>query len=263
MHNARMSWTRFVAIGDSFSEGLGDPDPSAPGGWRGWADRVADALSQGTDAFAYANLAVRGRLLGRIVDEQVPAALALHPDLVAVSGGGNDLLRPGADVDSLGALLDEAVGRLRDENIDVILFTGVDPADSPVIRRLRGRIAAYNEHVRAIAERRGTFVVDLWTMHVLRDWRMWAEDRLHMSTPGHRRVALAVLETLGLPVEPATWREPLPPLPELSYSARLLREVRWARTYFAPWLMRHLRGRSTGDGRTAKRPALAPPGART
>jgi len=252
-----MTWTRYVAIGDSFTEGLGDPDPATPGGWRGWADRLAESLAQRTDDFTYANLAVRGRLLGRIVDEQLPEALDLEPELVSMSGGGNDLLRPGADVDAVGALLDEAVGRLRGAGIDVILFTGADPAESPVIRRLRGRIAAYNEHIHAIASARGAFVVDLWTMPVLRDWRMWHEDRLHMSSAGHRRVTMAVLETLGLPVE-ATWRDPLPPLPELRLTARLLRETRWARTYFAPWLVRHLRGRSSGDHVTAKRPALTP-----
>jgi lysophospholipase L1-like esterase len=262
VHNADMSWTRYVALGDSFTEGLGDPDPVAPGGWRGWADRVAETLAQRSDDFSYANLAVRGRLLGRIVGEQLPAALTLRPDLVSMSGGGNDLLRPGADVDALGALLDEAVGRLRDDGIDVILFTGVDPLDSPVIRRLRSRISAYNEHVRTIGSSRGTYVVDLWTMQILRDWRMWAADRLHMSAAGHRRVALAVLETLGLPVETETpWREPLPPLPELRYSARLLRDMRWARAHLAPWVIRRLRGQSSGDQLTAKRPGLTPPGA--
>jgi lysophospholipase L1-like esterase len=258
MHNTGMDWTRFVVIGDSFAEGLGDPDPAIPGGWRGWADRMAEALAQRTPDFTYANLAVRGRLLGQIVDEQIPAALALRPELVAISGGGNDLLRPGADVDALGALLDEAVGRLRAHDIDVIVFTGVDPLDSPVIRRLRGRIAAYNDHIRAIADRHGAFVVDLWTMSILRDWRMWGADRLHMSSAGHRRVALAVLETLGLPAPVPTWREPLPPLPELRYSARLLRDLRWARAYLAPWVVRRLRGRSSGDHVAAKRPALTP-----
>ncbi|HEU5159947.1 MAG TPA: SGNH/GDSL hydrolase family protein [Streptosporangiaceae bacterium] len=253
-----MSWTRYVAVGDSFTEGLGDPDPLTTGGWRGWADRVAEALARHTSDFHYANLAIRGKLLGEIVAEQLPEALALRPDLVSISGGGNDLLRPGVDVDAIGALLDEAVGRVRDEGIEVIMFTGMDPSESPVIRRLRGRIAAYNEHAYAIAAARGAFVVDLWTMPVLRDWRMWEPDRLHMSPAGHRRVALAVLEQLGLPVEATSWREPLPPLPELRRSARLLREMRWARTYLVPWVVRRLRGQSSGDGLTAKRPVLSP-----
>jgi lysophospholipase L1-like esterase len=256
-----MSWTRFVAIGDSFTEGLGDPDPLNPGAWRGWADRVAEALARHTadDAdLTYANLAIRGKLLGEIVAEQLPEGLTLRPDLVAISGGGNDLLRPGVAVDAIGELLDEAVARLRDDAIEVIMFTGADPVESPVIRRLRGRIAAYNEYVHSIAAARGAHVVDLWSMPILCDWRMWGADRLHMSPAGHRRVALAVLETLGLPVDETTWRAPLPPLPELRRSARLLREMRWARSYFAPWVMRRLRGQSSGDDLTAKRPALTP-----
>jgi lysophospholipase L1-like esterase len=252
-----MSWTRYVAIGDSFTEGLGDPYPGNPGSWRGWADRVAEELAGRTDAFTYANLAIRGRLLGQIIDGQLPEALALQPDLVSLSGGGNDLLRPGTDVNALGARLDDAVGRLRAAGADVILFTGVDPTDTPLIRRTRGRVAAFNEHINAIARHRGAYVVDQWTMRVLCDWRMWGADRLHMSPAGHRRVALAVLETLGLPVE-AGWREPLPPLPELGRGARLLREMRWTRTYLFPWMVRRLRGQSSGDHITAKRPGLSP-----
>jgi lysophospholipase L1-like esterase len=85
-------WSRYVAIGDSFTEGIGDPEPRSPGGHRGWADRVAEVLSGQTEDFAYANLAIRGRLLQQILDEQIEPALALHPDLITVSMGGNDEL---------------------------------------------------------------------------------------------------------------------------------------------------------------------------
>jgi lysophospholipase L1-like esterase len=270
-----MLWTRYAAIGDSFTEGVGDPyeGGAAGGGWRGWADRAAAELAArsngpgssapgsaapGSHRFGYANLAIRGRLLDRIIDEQLPAALDLKPDLVSVSGGGNDLLRPGLDVDALAARMDEAVAAIRAAGADAVLFTGVDPVGSPVIRRTRGRVAVYNEHLRAIAARRGAFVVDQWSMDVLRDWRCWSVDRLHMSPDGHRRVALAMLEALGVP-DAGDWREPaLEPLPELSRGARRLANARWARGYLAPWIGRRLRGRSSGDLVTAKRPALAP-----
>jgi lysophospholipase L1-like esterase len=252
-----MTWKRYVAIGDSFTEGLGDPDPDAPGGWRGWADRVAGALAARTEGFTYANLAVRGRLLGQIIESQLPEAIALGPDLVSVSGGGNDLLRPGTDVDALAERAENAVRRLRETGADVVLFTGVDPVGSPVIRRTRGRVAVYNEHIRGIAARHGAYVVDQWAMTVLRDWRMWNADRLHMSPGGHRRVALATLEALGVPVE-GDWREPLPPLPELSPGARRLADLRWAGGFLLPWVGRRLRGRSSGDDVIAKRIALAP-----
>ncbi|WP_084219706.1 SGNH/GDSL hydrolase family protein [Spirillospora albida] len=251
-----MLWTRYVAIGDSFSEGVGDPAPG--GGCRGWADRVAEELAARSPGLRYANLAIRGRLLGQIIDGQLPAALALEPDLVSVSGGGNDLLRPGADIDALAERMDAAVARIRAAGAGALLFTGVDPVGSPVIRRVRGRVACYNEHLRAIASRHGAFIVDQWAMHVLRDWRLWDVDRLHMSPEGHRRVAQAALETLGVP-DAGDWRVPeLAPLPELSRGAQRLATYRWARGYLAPWVGRRLRGESSGDLITAKRPELAP-----
>src|SRR5918993_3108352 len=88
-------WRRFVAIGDSFTEGVGDPEPASPNGVRGWADRVAEVLSQQVDDFAYANLAVRGKLIAQIAAGQVEAALELKPDLISFAAGGNDVIRPG------------------------------------------------------------------------------------------------------------------------------------------------------------------------
>ncbi|WP_258571863.1 SGNH/GDSL hydrolase family protein [Actinomadura parmotrematis] len=251
-----MTWTRYVAIGDSFTEGIGDAHPD--GTPRGWADRAAEALAARTGGFAYANLAVRGKLLGQILERQLPEALALKPDLVTVSGGGNDLLRPGTDVDALAALMDAGVAELRAAGADVVLFTGIDPVNSAVIRRTRGRVALFNEMLRAIAVRRGAHVVDQWSMDVLHDWRCWSVDRLHMNPEGHRRVALALLEALGV-ADAGDWREPaLAPLPELSRGARLLFDARWARGYLAPWIGRRLRGHSSGDAITAKRPGLTP-----
>ncbi|KAB2343445.1 SGNH/GDSL hydrolase family protein [Actinomadura rudentiformis] len=254
-----MSWTRYVAIGDSFTEGLGDPYPG--GGWRGWADRVAEGLATANsgvnDGVMYANLAIRGRLLDPIVTEQLPAALELKPDLVSMSGGGNDMLRPGADLDALAGKLDEAVGQIRATGADVVLFTAVDPVGSPVIRLTRSRVEAFSDQIRLLGAKHGAYVVDQWQMDVLRDWRMWTVDRLHMSPAGHRRVALATLEKLGVPAD--DWRDPvLDPLPELGRGARMLWNARWARGHLAPWVGRRIRGRSSGDLITAKRPTFRP-----
>jgi lysophospholipase L1-like esterase len=85
-----MSYASMVALGDSFTEGLEDEGPD--GRYRGWADLVAGELATRNPEFRYANLAVRGRRLARIRDEQVPRALAMQPDLVTLSGGGNDII---------------------------------------------------------------------------------------------------------------------------------------------------------------------------
>ena len=199
----------FVAIGDSFTEGLEDPDPG--GGFRGWADRVAGALSAQRPGFRYANLAIRGKLVGEVVAEQLPRAVELAPDLVSLAAGGNDILH-GYDVDAIAAEFEPAVAKLQAAGCRVLIFTGFDPRMFPVIRLLRGRIAAYNMHLRGIADDYGCDLVDLWSMRVLKDKRAWSPDRLHLTTEGHRRVALRACEVLGVPVA-EDWRAPLPPEP--------------------------------------------------
>jgi lysophospholipase L1-like esterase len=275
----------FVAIGDSFTEGLNDPAPG--GGFRGWADRLATLLAAEYPGLRYANLAVRGKLLREIVAEQVPAAAAMSPGLVSLAGGGNDILRPGADPDTLAELFDVAVARLRQSGARVLIFTGSDPVGMPVLRLLRGRIAAYNMHLRAIADARDCYLVDLWSMRFLRDMSAWSTDRLHLSPESHQRVALRAAEVLGIPGT-GDWRGPAdgagsgeagaveiavktlagagtetgvlarPGVARAAWVAARREDARWAREYLLPWVNRRLRGTSSGDGLAAKRPSLQP-----
>ena len=247
----------FMALGDSFTEGVGDPYPD--GTCQGWADRFARELAAVSPGLSYANLALRGRLLGQVASEQVPVAVGLAPDLVSIAAGGNDLLRPRADPDALAATFDHAVGALRAAGCQVLLFTGFDPGGFPLIRLIRGQVAAYNAQLRQVARRHGCLHVDLWSMRVLADPREWCADRLHLAPDGHRRVALRACEVAGVPVT-ADWREPLPPdvTGPPGWVAARSQDLHWARTYAAPWLGRRLRGTSSGDGLAPKRPDLAP-----
>jgi lysophospholipase L1-like esterase len=263
MHQIRS----FVALGDSFTEGIGDPYPDGRGD-RGWADRFAGCLAADLapgPELQYANLAVRGKTLGGVVSDQLPAALAMAPTLVSLAAGGNDLLRRKADPDALGEVLDAAVGQLSRAGIAVLLFAGFDPGTFPVIRLIRGRAAVLNAHIRVTAQRYDCHLVDLWQMRVLRDPREWSPDRLHMGPDGHRRVALRACEVMGVPAD-GDWRQPMPPGPAATALAaragRLLaarrQDARWAREHAAPWVSRRLRGISSGDGATPKRPQLLP-----
>jgi lysophospholipase L1-like esterase len=247
----------YAALGDSFTEGVGDP--GADGALVGWADRFAAALAEGRPAGAlrYANLAVRGRLLDRIVAEQVPAAVRLAPDLVTFAAGGNDILRPGTDPDDVAERFEAAVERLTAAAGTVMVATGFDTRDMPVLRHLRGKIATYNAHLRAIADRNHCLVLDLWALRALRDRRAWNEDRLHLSPEGHARVAALAALALDAPVATDPYR-PWPPQPPVSTAAARRETLRWTREYFVPWIGRRLRGRSSGDDVTAKRPELLP-----
>lgn len=249
-------WRRWVAIGDSFTEGVGDPEPSAPNGFRGWADRVAEVLSQQVDDFAYANLAIRGRLIGQIVAEQVEPALALKPDLVTFSAGGNDVIRPGADPDAVSQLFEDAVVRLSSEGATVVVFTGIDTNFTPVFRGIRGRVAIYNENIRAIADKYDCIVADQWALKEVQDMRFFDDDRLHYNALGHHEIARMVLRALNVPND----LQPMQPDP---FPTRTWREARavdlvWAREYLVPWVLRRLRHQSSGDTVKAKRPEPLP-----
>jgi len=253
---------RFVALGDSFTEGMVDLHPQQAGVYVGWADRLAAHLARDAAAvgqeFGYANLAVRGRLLEDIAGPQVDDALALQPDLVSIVGGGNDLLRPRTDPDAVADRLEEAVARLRASGADVLMATPFDPADMPLLRRSRGRYAVCAAHIWSIAHRHGAAVLDLWGLRALRDPRLWAQDRIHLTAEGHRRVAIGAYTALGRSVDDADWSRPLPPAPPLRRVQRVADNARWAREHFAPWVARRMRGQSSGDAITAKRPDVAP-----
>jgi lysophospholipase L1-like esterase len=247
-------WSRYVAIGDSFTEGIGDPDPLSPGGHRGWADRVAEVLASQNDEFTYANLAIRGRLLQQISDQQVDAALNLKPDLISVSAGGNDLIRPGTDVDQLSTRFEAMIERLSSDDATIIMFNGPDIGMTPVLNRLRGRVAIYNENLRAIAQRHDAIVADMWALKELSDPRMWAPDRLHFSPIGHHTIAAMVLDSLA--VEHSL--EPFTPEPLTALSWRDVRasDIGWAREYLVPWVLRRIRHQSSGDDVVPKRPGF-------
>ena len=191
----------------------------------------------------------------------------MSPGLVSLAAGGNDIIRPGGDPDTLAEIFDGAVARLRASGCRVLMFTGADLVGFPVMRLLRGRIAAYNMHLRSIADARGCDLVDLWSMRFLRDLSAWSPDRLHLTSQSHQRLALRACEVLGVPVT-ENWRispadDDFRPLAADGMSrghwlAARREDARWAREYLAPWVNRRLHGTSSGDGVTPKRPMLTP-----
>ena len=242
-------------MGDSFTEGIGDPEPSSPGGYRGWADRVAEELGRTKPDFAYANLAVRGRLLQQIVDQQLAPCLALKPDLVTLSAGGNDLLRPGGDPDVLAEKLDSVVQLLAMDGATVVLFNGPDTGSS-VLGRIRSKVAIYNENLRTVAARHDAIIADMWSLRQLNDPQMWDVDRLHFSPLGHHTIAAMVLDSLNVDhtLEPLVPK----PLPSRTWREARSGDLVWAREYFVPWVLRRLRHQSSGDGIMPKRPTPGP-----
>ncbi|MEV2256138.1 SGNH/GDSL hydrolase family protein [Streptomyces sp. NPDC050147] len=245
------TFTSYAAVGDSFTEGVGDPGPD--GTFVGWADRLAvlldDRMPEHT--FRYANLAVRGKLLDQVVADQVPLAKELGPDFVTFCAGGNDIIRPGTDPDEVAERFERAVVDLTSSVGTVMVTTGFDTRGVPVLKHLRGKIATYNGHVRAIADRYGCPVLDLWSLKTIQDRRAWDGDRLHLSAEGHTRVALRAAQVLGLEI-PADPDQPWPPEPPRGTLEVRRDDINWAREYLVPWFGRRLRGESSGDHVEAK-----------
>ncbi|MFF7331520.1 SGNH/GDSL hydrolase family protein [Streptomyces sp. NPDC090306] len=247
--------TSLVAVGDSFTEGMSDLLPD--GSYRGWADLLAARMAARTPGFRYANLAVRGKLIQQIVDEQVGIAAEMRADVVTLVGGLNDTLRPKCDMVRVRDLLTEAVERLAPSCKQLVLMHSPG-RNGPVLERFRPRMEELFGVVDELAARHDALVVDLYGAPSLADPRMWDVDRLHLTAEGHRRVAEAVWQSLGHPAEDALWRDPMAPTVPPRWLTRRVADARFARQHLLPWIGRRLTGRSSGDGRPAKRPDLLP-----
>ncbi len=248
------AFKRYVALGDSFTEGIGDPHRSSPNGLRGWADHVAVALAASSPELHYANLAVRGRRMDEIIDEQVQTALSFEPDLVTIYAGMNNLLLLNNDIDAMMARYAEALKALRQTDAVVLAFTAADLGTVPLFRRLRGRAAVYNELLRAIADDLGLQLVDFWRFAEFRDARLWDGDRIHLSPAGHERFAAKVLDMLGishrLTFRTAALLATDPPVRDFRAN------VRWTAAFAAPYVAKRMRFAKRGVGITPKLPQL-------
>ncbi|MBO3677838.1 SGNH/GDSL hydrolase family protein [Streptomyces sp. NEAU-YJ-81] len=249
-----ITYSSFVAVGDSFTEGMSDRLPN--GTYRGWADLLAGRLAAHSPGFQYANLAVRGKLIGQIVEEQTGPAAAMGADLVTLVGGLNDVLRPKCDVGRVCALLEEAVERLAPTCKRLVLMRSPGRR-GPVFARFEPRMERLFSVIDDLGARHDATVVDLFASQAVGDPRMWDEDRLHLNAEGHRRVAEAIWQALGHEPE-ADWNAPLPPAVPAGWIARRTSDVRFARQHLGPWIGRRLTGRSSGDGRAPKRAELLP-----
>lgn len=249
-------YERYVAIGDSTSEGLDDPD--GRGGYRGWANRLAERIAAEQGGLLYANLAIRGRTTRQIREEQLAPALAMRPDLVTVSGGTNDVLRRNFDASAYAADMLAIQQAFVDSGATVLTFTLPDLRSvMPLARILGTRVLELNEAMRDCCARSGAILCDLARYPVAADARMWSDDRLHANPAGHARVADALAYFLGLHDDPS-WSDPLPDPPPTTALDVVKAEWAWTRRHLLPWIWRHMQGRSSGDGITAKRPQLAP-----
>ena len=251
-----MKYQRFIALGDSFTEGM--TDDIIDGNFRGWADRVADVLTTQAAEFTYLNLAIRGKLVKQVADDQVPQALKFitgKETLLSFHAGANDVLRPNYRPENVFPIYNEAVRKLAATGATIMLFTVLERTGNTgkTADMWAERFSTFNKNVRAVAAEVGAIIVDANEEQFLSDRRLLAFDRLHLNALGHDRVAQGVLEVLGAPFDP-NWRTPLPPAKPTPWLVKKAVSTAWFVTFALPWIWRRIRGKSSGDGRTAKYP---------
>jgi len=252
-------YTRYIAIGDSQTEGLWDGDDVV--GVLGFADRLAARINSHHAGLHYANLAVRGTLVADVLRKQVPPALAMQPDLITVCVGMNDVIRPGWSFGRALADLEMLYAALAGSGATVVTTTFPNVAQFlPLGWLVSGRLARINNAIREAADRYDFRLVDLYDAPSMRDLDTWDIDRVHASTKGHLLFAAAAAEALDLPGSNHDWAEASPDPRRLSFRERSYGKVRWAQEKFTPWVWRRMRGMSSADGRVPKRPRLQPLG---
>jgi lysophospholipase L1-like esterase len=249
-----MQYTRFIALGDSMTEGMNDE--VVDGKYRGWADRVADGLAKNQPGFTYLNLAIRGKLLNQVVTDQIPSALKFiegRQTLVSFHAGANDVLRPTYDPQFSLAQYEKGIKELTDAGATVIIFTVVDKVEGKgkIAKLWHERFSAFNDHVRVVASKYPTILFEGKKAEFLNTQSFLSSDRLHMNSEGHRRLANAVLEGLGYEFDP-NWNRNIPLDNGKKISIKPLSNITWVITFLIPWIWRRLRGKSSGDGRKAK-----------
>jgi len=255
-HNFVMTlrFDRYVAIGDSSTEGLQDPDGA--GGYLGWADRLAERVAQAQGGLLYANLGVRGKRSREIREEQLGPGLAMKPNLATVFAGSNDILECGFDAGKLREELECMMQALVAGKAVVLTFTLPDLTGvMPIGRFLAPRVRAMNDAIREAAAAAGARLIDFAKYSVGSDPRLWSEDRFHVNAEGHARIAAALAQALGLPGTDDAWQQPLPERSARSRWTRMAESWSWYRRH----LLDHLWPGSYVEGQChPKRPRLEP-----
>lgn len=236
-------WQRYVALGDSLTEGLCDPAPD--GALRGWADRLALLLAA-RGGLHYANLAIRSKRVADVCGTQLERALQLRPDLVSILVGANDLVKHRADVPALARRVEDAVVQLRAIGADVLLVTPFLPGRRAASIYTR-RFSAFATALAGVAARTGAILMDTDLHPTLRERPNWGEDLVHLSSRGHRFLAYRAGEILAVPHADA-----LGVLDAALHEHESIGAGLWWRRHALPWVWRRLHGRAAGDGRVAK-----------
>jgi lysophospholipase L1-like esterase len=171
----------------------------------------------------------------------------------------NDVIQPGRSFGRALTDLEDVHAALAESGATVVTTTFPNVAQFlPLGRLVSGRLARINDAIRTAADQYNFRLVDLYDAASMRDLDTWDIDRVHASTKGHSLFAAAAAEALDLPGSNHDWAEASGTATRLQFRSRTYGQLRWAQEKLMPWVWRRLRGQSSADGRSPKRPRLEP-----
>ena len=249
---------KYVAIGDSLSEGLGDWGFEHGREGCGWTDRLAGLLGQQAAIYGqdleYANLAIRGSKMLEILTAQLEDALALKPDLVTIMAGSNDFMTREKNLPELERVFREGLELLLAAGCDVVVANTINPIHLRVFAKVAPKANRMSAMIERVAADLGIRVIDVHGIESFKDLCFWAEDMVHFSGHGHIKVANAAAAVLGVShrMRESAHFEMTPP------PRGFVDTVRWFWVWVLPFFERRIRGTSSGDGMQPKHLQLAP-----
>ena len=189
-------WQNVVALGDSFTEGVGEATADLP--LQGSFDIIATALRHDNPSLHYTNLARRGLTAQQVRETQLEAALALTPDFASVIAGANDALKGQWQAEVYERELQTMIATLKGAGATLFMSTWPNWAVRlPLSEGHRAQLTAQLEEGNAITTRLArefdAILLDVWASPINHDTRFWSVDRIHPNAAGYRAYALEAL----------------------------------------------------------------------
>jgi lysophospholipase L1-like esterase len=195
-----VSFRELVALGDSMTAGGDDDAEGLP--CRNWVDWFVELMRREDPAFCAVNLAVKGKKLKDLLDEQLDPALQREPALVSVMIGGNDLrLTRRWEPEPFERDLQQLLHRLAERSHPLVLlatipdFALVLPFSSYDIRRaMQHAIRAANAIISRVGQAAGAVVVELHREAASYDLDNYSKNLMHPNARGHELIGALMFE---------------------------------------------------------------------
>lgn len=182
----------FVALGDSFTEGIGDPVEGIE--LRSAHDWTALWMQAANPEMQYTNLAVSGLKVAEVRSQQMQRALNLNPDFISIVAGANDALKGPFSAEAIRAELNLMFGAFHSSGAQLFLSSLPNATlrlalPDGIKQRLKANLETTNAIIRELAGQYGAICLDFWDSPLEHDASLWSQDGIHPNAKGYLEIA--------------------------------------------------------------------------